>query len=261
MEVLNGGREGVILRQGNHVTRPASASTVTVHQLLRHLHQHGFHACPEPLDLEQDRETVSFVLGDCYNYSLSGKITSINALKSAARLLRNLHDASQSFLSLHSHENLHWMLPARAPMEVICHGDFMPYNVVLDEEVVVGVFDFDTAHPAPRIWDIAFAVYGWAPFKTDETDKLGSLEEQISRARIFCDAYDCSRLQREELVETMTLRLTALVDYMRTQASEGNEQFAENIAQGHHLAYLNDIDYLNKYRHAITQGLLQGLTR
>ncbi len=52
----------------------------------------------------------------------------------------------------------------------------------------------------------------------------------------------------------MTLRLTALVDYMRTQASEGNAQFAENIAQGHHLAYLNDIDYLNKYRHAITKG-------
>ncbi|HAS6346909.1 TPA: phosphotransferase [Vibrio vulnificus] len=261
MEEPKGGRDGAVFRQGNRVIRPVSAATPTIHKLLRHLHHYGFHACPLPFDLESATESVSYLKGDCYNYPLSGRITSINALKSAGRLLKQLHDASQWFLSEHQQEELNWMLPVRQPMEVICHGDFMPYNVVLDEEVVVGVFDFDTAHPAPRIWDIAFAVYGWAPFKTDETDKLGSLEEQINRARIFCDAYECSRLQREELVETMTLRLTALVDYMRTQASEGNAQFAENIAQGHHLAYLNDIDYLNKYRHAITHGLLQGLTR
>ena len=59
----------------------------------------------------------------------------------------------------------------------------------------------------------------------------------------------------------MTLRLTVLVDYMRAQAAQGNVQFADHIAQGHHFAYLNDIDYLNQYRQVITHGLLQGLTR
>ena len=160
METLSGGRNETIFRHGSGVIRPASAFTPTIHQLLRHLHQYGFRACPMPVDLESGQEVVSYLKGDCYNYPLSGHITSINALKSAGRLLRQLHDASQHFLSNSSSGELNWMLPARQPMEVICHGDFMPYNVVLEGDTVVGVFDFDTAHPAPRIWDIAFAVYG-----------------------------------------------------------------------------------------------------
>ncbi|UGA53370.1 phosphotransferase [Vibrio sp. VB16] len=73
------------------------------------------------------------------------------------------------------------MLEPREPFEFICHGDFTPYNVALSENTVVGVFDFDTAHPAPRIWDLAYSIYCWSPFKTDSVDKLGTIAEQVFR--------------------------------------------------------------------------------
>ncbi|CAE6932476.1 hypothetical protein ACOMICROBIO_GDFFDHBD_02692 [Vibrio sp. B1REV9] len=256
METLQGGREWAIYRKDDVVLRPANHWTMTVHLFLKHLHSNGFHACPKPISIEKGKEILTYVDGQSYNYPLNGPISSIIALKSAAKMLRNLHDASANFLNDHQDTVLHWMLPERLPKEVICHGDFMPYNVALDGECVVGVFDFDTIHPAPRVWDIAMSVYGWAPFKTNEYDKLGTLEEQIRRAKLFCDSYGCSRLDREELVEVMTLRLTALVNYMRTMATKGDASFQANMQDCHHDAYLQDIEYLRKHRRVITQGLL-----
>ncbi|MCK8061838.1 aminoglycoside phosphotransferase family protein [Vibrio sp. 1CM7H] len=256
METMQGGRENAIYRKGNLISRPASYWTMTIHQLLTYLHSRGFTACPKAVGIEKGKEWVSYVEGETYNYPLIGNIASVSALQSAAKMLRDMHDASEGFLKQYQNEALHWMLPPRTPQEVICHGDFMPYNVALRGEFVVGVFDFDTAHPAPRVWDVAFSVYGWAPFKTDEHDKMGCLEQQIQRAKLFCDAYGCSRLEREELVEVMTHRLSALVDYMRGGAAQGDDRFQANLEDCHHTAYLNDIEYLRKHRQVITLGLL-----
>ncbi|EKB1965594.1 phosphotransferase enzyme family protein [Vibrio parahaemolyticus] len=257
MEMLQGGRDNAIYRTGDRVSRPASSWTMTVHQLLNHLHSNGFTQCPKVIGIEGGKEWLSFVEGDTFNYPLQGSIASVTALLSAAKMLRRMHDASEDFLISHQSEVCHWMLPDRAPQEVICHGDFMPYNVALNGETVVGVFDFDTAHPAPRLWDVAFSIYGWAPFKTDENDRMGNLEQQIQRAKLFCDAYGCSKLERENLVDVMTLRLTALVDYMRLMVSSRDERFQANLEEGHHIAYLQDIDYLRQHHQAITLGILK----
>ena len=79
---------------------------------------------------------------------------------SAAKLLRTYHDATESFITPETFK-LSWMLPVKEPAEVIVHGDFAPYNVALKGNRAVGIIDFDTAHPAPRLWDIAYAVYRW----------------------------------------------------------------------------------------------------
>ncbi|MDW2110770.1 phosphotransferase, partial [Vibrio sp. 2089] len=73
----------------------------------------------------------------------------------------------------------------------------------------------------------------------------------------FCDAYGCSKLERENLVDVMTLRLTALVDYMRLMASSRDERFQANLEEEHHIAYLQDIDYLRQHHQAITLGILK----
>ncbi|WP_405867085.1 phosphotransferase [Streptomyces sp. NBC_01515] len=44
------------------------------------------------------------------------------------------------------------------PVEVICHGDFAPYNCVFTGEGAVGLIDFDAARPGPRAWDLALHV-------------------------------------------------------------------------------------------------------
>lgn len=60
------------------------------------------------------------------------------------------------------------MLPARSPAEVICHGDIAPYNSAVRDGRVIGFIDFDTAHPAPRLGDVAYAVYRYAPLHAPE---------------------------------------------------------------------------------------------
>ncbi|MFD2178433.1 phosphotransferase enzyme family protein [Veronia pacifica] len=253
MEVLSGGRERSIYRDNQTVIRPAKPWSNTIHALLTHLHLQEFTQCPHVIALTPTEEQLSYVEGDTFDYPLNGHIASTEALISAAKLLRNLHDASIGFLK--QVEKPVWMLPAREPTEVICHGDFAPYNVALDKTSVSGVFDFDTAHPGPRIWDLAYSVYCWAPFKTHEYDSMGTLEQQIERAKIFLDAYDASKEHRHTLVEFMIIRLESLIAFMVSEAESGDRQFDADLSTGHGIAYQNDITYLRQHNQIITSGI------
>ena len=42
---------------------------------------------------------------------------------------------------------------------------------------------------------------------------------------------------------------------MQSEAENGNEAFIENISNGHHLAYLADIEYLKLNHQPITNSL------
>jgi len=158
MQELTGGREGAIYQKDNSVIRPLNVWSPTVHKLLTFLESEGFNGSPRFISSEVNCEVLSFVEGDTFNYPLSGAIASEQAVSSCARLLRKLHDTTANCLLLND-TKLQWMLPSREPQEVVCHGDFTPYNVALKGREIVGVFDFDAAHPAPRLWDLAFSVY------------------------------------------------------------------------------------------------------
>ena len=257
MEELQGGREGQIFRSENRVYRPRGKWSETVHYLLSYIAKNGFHAAPKPFGFDdKGNEVLSFVDGEVFNYPLKGNIATEEALTSAASLLRSYHDASSSFLSQHSNDTLEWMLPVREPIEVICHGDYAPYNVSLHGSKAVGIIDFDTAHPAPRVWDVAYALYCWAPFKTHKYDAMGDLSSQSLRAKQFCDAYGLPEIERQSIVKTMIDRVQALVDHMHSEARNGNQAFISNINDGHHLAYLADIEYMQSNCEYITEALM-----
>ena len=215
------------------------------------------HAVPKVFGITDDCEILSYMEGDIYNYPLTDAVASAEALCSAAVLLRLYHDATVFFLQENQFEDLKWLLPTREPQEVICHGDFAPYNVSLNENTVVGIFDFDAAHPAPRIWDIAYSVYCWAPFKTDPCDTLGDLNTQSIRAKQFCDSYGLAHDSRKQLLDMIIIRLQELVNFMQKRADEGDEKFQKNLQDGHHLAYQKDITYLEFNKEYITNFLIQ----
>lgn len=256
MEELQGGRQGQIFLTEDEVYRPSGFWSESVHKLLYHLENKGFNNTPKFLGFDCDgNEILSIVSGDVYNYPLEGNIATDEALISASKLLRQYHDITASFITSPSFKHSQWMLPSRTPYEVICHGDFAPYNVALDGVKTIGIFDFDTAHPAPRLWDIAYAIYCWAPFKTNQYDALGDLAAQSVRARLFCDGYGLSNKERGKLVETMIDRVQTLVDFMQSEANKGNASFIDNINNGHHLAYLSDIEYFKTNSQFITNNL------
>lgn len=238
---LQGG-VNVVRRVGATVVRPAGPHTESVHALLRYVRSRGFTGCPQVLGLDRSAgtETLSLLPGETAIYPLPPAFRTDAALVSAARLLRRYHDATVGF-DLAAWRA--WFLPEREPVEVVCHGDFAPYNCVVIDGEVVGVFDFDTAHPGPRRWDAAYAAYRWVPLADPSNpDGFGDIAEQRRRLVLFCESY--GSLDPPAVVAAAIERLRALVDTMHQLAADGQEAFARHLDDGHDDLYLTDAAYL-----------------
>ena len=252
---LTGGGVNEVVRIGVTVRRPTGRWSPLVHGLLRHLREQGFAAAPAFHEVTADGfEILDFIPGEVSNYPPTPAAASPEALATAARLLRRYHDSTVGYAPGVVDG---WMLEPREPVEVICHGDYAPHNCVLDGNRVIGIIDFDTAHPGPRLWDIAYAVYRWAPTTAPGNDSgFGTPLEQALRARQFCDHYGLDRAGRADLVVAIRDRLQALVDFMHAEADRGSEAFAGHLAAGHHLLYLADAAYLQQQADTFNRILL-----
>ncbi len=244
-------------RQGDHILRPVRPWTSSVHALLAALQRHGFVAAPLPAGFDAVWEKVTYLPGTTGDLDDNVEMRSELALRSAASLLRHYHDCSARFLRDLATECI-WQLPARTPREVICHGDFAPYNVVLNGDEVTGIIDFETAHPAPRCWDLAYAVYRWAPLSSGiGVESLDGLDNQIRRARIFADAYGVSAAERRSLPDAIVERLEALLSFMEQEAARGVEKYRRDLKEGHDQGYRLDIAYMTRWSAEITAGMTE----
>ncbi|KTR02091.1 phosphotransferase enzyme family protein [Curtobacterium luteum] len=242
-----------ITRADDRVHRPAGPWTPTVHRLLEHVHGHGFVGVPEPISLGDTLETVSFVPGTAGDYPWTQDIASEAALVTTARMLRHYHDAAADFPRSDTDV---WSQAERAPVETIVHGDFAPYNCVYDGIAAVGIIDFDTAHPGPRVWDVASAVYRFAPFTTGAVEGgSASLDLRLGRAAEFCRAYELDARSRSVLVDTMVSSLVALVTTIETEAAAGDPKFVSDLAHGHVELYRADVAFIEEHADAIAAAV------
>lgn len=253
---LSGGRSGKIFKIKNTVVRPANPWTKNVHGFLAYLKNKQIDFVPTPIAFSDSEEIVSFMDGAVYNEPLPEMMLTDEMIISAARLLRQFHEAGSSYLSSLTGQEV-WMLDSAAQPEVMCHGDFAPYNVTIMDGVAKNLFDFDTLHPGSRLEDISYAVYRWVPFYS--TTEEGALEErqQLERLRLFLDTYDLSMAERERLPEAMINRLEQLVHFMQVQAENGNSDFQKNIDDGHLGKYLNDITYIIGMKDKIRSAIME----
>lgn len=239
---LDGGGVNRVVRVGSTVRRPARAWSPATRALVRHLRASGVDGVPawHGID-ERGRDIFDFLPGEVGNYPLSSHVRGDRALVTAARLLRRVHEASVPLIS----ERLPWQQPPVEPVEVVCHGDFAPYNCVFSNGEAVGLIDFDNARPGPRSWDLAYALYRFAPL-TDPAnrDGFGDDADHARRARLFLDSYGCTSEQRRSALEMVAPRLSALVTFMRGAAAAGDPDFARHIEEGHADLYVHDIKYV-----------------
>ena len=241
---LTGGTT-VVVRVGATVRKPVRPWSPAMRALLHRLRAAGVDGVPAWHGVDdKNRDIFDYLPGEAGNYPLSAHVRSDTALASAARLLRAVHDAS---VPLVDEPDLPWQLPPVEPVEVVCHGDFATYNCVFEAGEAVGVIDFDGAQPGPRWWDLAHGLYRFAPLSDPaHGDGLAGPVEQARRARLFLDAYGCTRTQRRAAVDAVGPRMTQAIAYMRDAAAAGDPNFARHLANGHAEIYLRDIRYVEE---------------
>jgi hypothetical protein len=193
-----------IVRIGDTVRRPLRPFSLTVQAYLAHLRDAGFTGAPLPLGVdEQGREVLSFVPGDVHRYPLPPRTAGDDVLVALARLIRALHEASAG-----------WVPPADAVWggtpattgriarraDLVSHRDYVPGNVVFRDGLPAALIDFDLAMPTTRVYDIANALWYWAPLRDPRDRSPAFADADVPhRVAVFADAYGMTAQQRAEL--------------------------------------------------------------
>jgi thiamine kinase-like enzyme len=210
-ETLQDNAHRRVLRVGNTVHRPVHAWSSSVHSLLQYLESVDFPYSPRFLGIdEQGREVLTYIDGES---GAAGwrKIHSQTGLAAFAHLLKEYHSAIAGYRPASaSWSGVHEILK---PGQIICHGDFGPWNVVWQDERPVGLLDWDYARPADLTFDIAYALEYVTPFRDDDFCTswmhFPAAPERAERLRAFVTAYGADpsadwsaaviKLQKEEL--------------------------------------------------------------
>jgi hypothetical protein len=201
--VGDGVTEGIV-RIGDTVRRPLRPFSLTVQAYLAHLRDAGFTGAPLPLGVdEQGREVLSFVPGDVPRNPLPPETAGDDVLVALARLLRELHEASAGWVPP---PDAVWggtpatMGSTEASTELVSHRDYYPGNVVFRDGLPVALIDFDLAKPTTRLYDIANALWYWAPLR-DPRDRAPAFADADipRRVAVFADAYGMTAQHRADL--------------------------------------------------------------
>jgi len=254
---LVGGRVGEIRKSNDTVLRPSGEQTEYIHKFLQFTIEQGCDFVPIPYGVNENKEErISYMPGDEYNFPLPAFFLDDAMIISASKLLLQFHDFSTKYIpTLTGKEQ--WLFPPVRPIEVMCHGDFAPYNVTIIDNTAKNIIDFDTLHPGYRMWDIAYAIYRWVPFTTDRYSGAEiNLHEQIRRTKLFLNTYGVSTQNRCEFVDVVEKRLKHLTDFMQEEANNGNDKFQRDIEEGHLQLYFDDIQYFKDNEKLITEGII-----
>ncbi|HET9972793.1 MAG TPA: phosphotransferase [Streptosporangiaceae bacterium] len=194
-----------IVRIGDTVRRPLRPFSLTVQAYLAHLRDAGFTGAPLPLGVdEQGREVLSFVPGDVPVNPLPAETAGDEVLVALAELIRGLHEASAGW---EPPPSAVWggtpatAIRGRADYELVSHCDYYPGNVVFRGGLPVALIDFDLAHPTTRLYDLANALWYWAPLRNgDPRDRAPAFAgvDMAHRVAVFADAYGMTAEQRAE---------------------------------------------------------------
>jgi hypothetical protein len=212
-------------RIGDTVRRPTGPSTRRVHGLLRYLADVGFGYAPRVLGFDEDgREILSYLPGESGRAGWA-RVVDPAGLAAMGRLLRSYHDAVAGYR------------PAGiGPGEVVCHGDFGPWNLVWDGAGPVGIVDWDEARPARPVFDVAYALEYAVPFRDDDTCRrwlaYPAPPDRRARLETFVQAYGTDT-STAALVDEVIAQQRVTRARVADLAAAGRQPQATWVADGH----------------------------
>ena len=219
------------------VLRPVRPWTRTIHALLTHLRAEGLTSVPEPVGIEGDVEAVRLIPGDSGVDAWQHQVDE-EGVRSAARLLREVHEASRGFVPP---RDATWSIAPQPGADVVCHGDPGPWNMVWDGPQAIGLIDWDFAHPGPAMSDVAYALEHFTPFRSDEvacdTDghRFPAPPQRRGRLSAFASAYGLD--SATGLVDRVIDRQAATIAQVQDLAERHIQPQASWVEEG----YLDDL--------------------
>lgn len=203
-----------------------------MHALLEYLHGVGFTQVPKPLGVVDGEEVLGWIPGES---GAAGwrQVVPESGLRALAGLLRDYHRAVAGFVPP---QPTCWALserPARQG-ELVCHGDFGPWNVVWDGGAPVGLVDFDFAQPSDALDDVAYALEYVAPFRDDvhamRWHAFTAPPQRTRRVAVFAEEYGLPTV--DGLVDAVIRRQQATCRHVRALAERGLEPQRTWVAEG-----------------------------
>lgn len=200
------GDRNAVARRGDVLFREAGPWSGTVHSLLRHLEGVGFAGAPRVVGTGFDgrgREMLSYVAGEVIN----PRPWADDAMPVLGRLLRELHDATASFVPPEGAVWRRWFAhDLGGPRRVIGHGDTSPWNVVSRGGVPVALVDWEFAGPIDPMVELAHACRLNARLFDDviaAKEGLAPPDDRARQVRLLLDGYGLSRAGRAGFVDRM----------------------------------------------------------
>jgi hypothetical protein len=244
-EVLQGRADRPVIRTGATVTHPVQPWTPAVHALLNYLEQAGFPYSPRVLGIQDDTEILSYIDGDSGPEGWA-RVVDEDGLRAAAQLLRAYHDVVADWKPDQDPVWFTGQAGTGTNGEIVCHGDFAPWNIVWHDTTPVGLLDWEYANLAPPRQDVAYALEYMAPFRDDQTCiewlRYPQPPDRRRRLELFAEAYGLQ--STDGLVDDVIA--------VRRMAEEGHERQIAMVRAGE-LDHLKAcVTWTEQHRHLFT---------
>ncbi len=236
-EALSGGNaSGAVVRIGDTVRKPWTASTASVTAYVRALRDAGIDA-PEPRGRdEKGRRVIEFVAGEL---AIERGAMAPGDLHRVGRMVRAIHDASAAYVAP---EGSVWETAIAAPgADLVCHNDLAPWNLVQGERWVF--IDWDAAAPSTRLWDLAYAAQSFAL-----NDASASPDQASQGLAALADGYGADAEVRRGLPDAMAERTAAMHDLLRRSHATGAKPWASMFVEGHGDHWRTVAEYVGRHR-------------
>jgi Ser/Thr protein kinase RdoA (MazF antagonist) len=210
-----------VVRIGETVRKPWSASTPAVHEFMDGLRAAGIDV-PRVLGRDPDgRQVIEYVPGR--PAMGSPRLTSAELWR-AGDLIRRIHDASEGFALT---VDATWEMAIPAPgADLVCHNDLAPWNLILGDRWVF--IDWDGAGPSTRLWDLAYAAQAFTLGDTDDPPDVAA-----PRLAALVDGYRAGRVLRDALPAAMAERAAAMHELLHASHLAGREPWGSMYLDGH----------------------------
>lgn len=232
---LEGGNVSAgVVRVGETVRKPATASTSAVGSLLRDLETAGFTGAPRFHGLdERGRQILDYVHGPLAD---TLPPMSLHDLARVGRLIRGLHEAASTHVPA---DDAVWAVEIAPDREdLICHHDLAPWNLVCADAGWVFI-DWDGAGPGSRLWDLGYAAHGFVPLHAGGTPAIDG-----PRLRALVDGYGLPANERKRLPELMERHVRGMYELLVDGHLTGRQPWDRLFDEGHGDHWLGAADYI-----------------